>query len=174
MTTFDPKQYRCFIPRPVDDLLASKPLIKVMLLDTGGPVVSLWGQLGRCKSLITMASGGLYWAEDLKEANESKKLNGPKQFTVEVWEKEGDEYHWKHVKDIAYGGVRWLKVDHASSDGASDCWGLADFAYETRVEADRGDEECVIPASEKYPVLHATRLFEEYRVPIPLVVFTVP
>jgi len=119
---------------------------------------NLWGQLGKCHQLINFASGGLYWGDDLKKG----VFNGPTEFTMHIWEKL-NEHNYKAVSDLTYKGVKWVDVSHAGSDGASDCWGLASFAYEERIKnVCYKPMECKIPTDIKYPSFRIGELMMEH------------
>ncbi len=150
-------------------LKSPEEYIKLMM---DGKTCNLWGQLGCCDQLICFASGGIYDGKALDLANKNNELNGPSEFTVEAWEPVvlGNINHLIHIHDVTYKGCKWYHVDHAAKGGygASDCWGLADCTFEERIFTERNDEECLIPETEKYLGLDASRHIDDYSYDIPI------
>lgn len=120
------------------------------------------GQLGRCGSVICMASGGLYDEKALKEATE---LKGPTEFTIELWKVKDNGYHLKHTHDLTYKGCKWISAMHTGECSCC-CGGLACFEYESQVITKRNDMECIIPKTEKYLSIYSVAHLEKYTVGI--------
>lgn len=64
---------------------------------------------------------------------------------------------------LTFKGVKWLDATHASSDGASDCWGIVSFECEETVKnVSYTPMDCSIPTDVKYPSLYIGRLLFQY------------
>jgi hypothetical protein len=95
------------------------------------------GSLFNCGYLIEMASGGLYWEEELKKAEKENNLKGPDTIILEnvngnLYRKNNRLLMENGNGKMIYNGCKWISVKHEAGCSCC-CRGIAEFTYENKV-----------------------------------------